>query len=147
MHGGDIAKLSKILKVIKSDFSKIKISYALLDSGEALACINDHCLSFDNVKHFVRSLTFLMDAHFSPAALQACEKKKKMKKKNIFFYYLQNCVNYNRNKSRTLEELRQEFNAYYGVKADTGRKKRQAPGTLPPGDANSTESREEIYQE
>jgi hypothetical protein len=128
MHGGDIAKLSKMLKIIKNDFSKIKISYALLESGEVLACIKDHCLSFDNIKHFVRSLAFLMDAKFSAAALKACEKKKKQKKKNIFFYYLFSCVNYNRNKARSLEDLRQEFNKLYGLEMKQGRKKKtQSP--------------------
>jgi hypothetical protein len=128
MHSNDIAKLNKIIKASKINFSKVKINFAILDSGEVAACINGTCLLFENVRKFVRDLAFLNDAKFSAAAVKACEKKKKQKKKNIFFYYLFSCVNYNRNKMRSLEDLRAEFNKLYGLEMKQGRKKKtQSP--------------------
>lgn len=140
MHSGDIAKLLKMLNVIKYDFPKIKISYALLDSGEVLSCINNYCLAFDNIRAFTRDLNFLMDAKFTPRALKACRKKKNMKKKNIFFYWLATCVNYNKKKSVTMEDLRAEFNKIYGLEMKQGRKKRTASaGEAPPHPTECTE--------
>lgn len=134
MQTNDIAKLNKMLKAIKVNFPKIKIDFCVFSSGEVVTCINKNCLIFENVRKFVRELNFLNSAKFTPSALKACLKKKNLKKKNIFFYWLLTCVKYTKNKGRTLEDLRHEFNELYHVEMKQGRKKRpreETKGTAP----------------
>jgi hypothetical protein len=133
VHSNDIAKLNKIIKASKINFPKVKINFAILDSGEVASCINGYCLTFENVRKFVRELAFLNEAKFTQPALKACGKKKNKKKKNIFFYWLFTCVSMARNKGKTLEELRQEYYKIYGLELKQGRKKRLKEETATQG--------------
>ena len=124
MQTNDIAKLNKIIKSIKINCPKIKINIVLLSDGSSFACINKICLAFKNVRELVRTLVFLYNAKFTPYALNICKKEKTTKKKEFFFFWVANCINYGHQKGRTLEDLRNEFNALYGLEIKQGRKKK-----------------------
>ena len=84
-------------------------------------------MAFKNVREFVRALAFLNGAKFTPRALETLKKEKTTKKKEFFLFWVANCVNYGRQKARSLEDLRGEFNELYGLEIKQGRKKRTDP--------------------
>ena len=74
-----------------------------------------------------RAIVFLINAKFSPKAIEKLLKEKTSKKKEFFLYWVGNCVNYGHQKGRTLEDLRGEFNEIYGFEIKQGRKKKAQP--------------------
>ena len=137
MQTNDIIKLNKLLKAIEINFTNVQITFCVWCDGSVTSVIRKNLLYFKNLKQFVKSLAFLIDAKFSPLALERIKKEKKPKKKNIFFYWLAMCVNFQLNKDKTLAELRQEFNELYGIEMNQGRKPKK---TAESGSSGATEA-------
>lgn len=135
MQGKDFVKLGYILKNIENK----KIDFCILSNGEIFACIDKKIYNFRNLKKFVKDLEFLRNAKFTPRALASLDKEKTTKKKEFFLYWVANCVNYGRQKARSLEDLRQEFNKLYNVEIKQGRKKRPKGETATQGLTECTE--------
>lgn len=127
MNGRDIVKIETLIQSIRYNFPKIKINYCVNMDHSAFLAINKKVFFFKGTKELVRAIVFLINAKFSPKAIEILLKEKTNKKKEFFLYWVGNCVNYGRQKGRTLEDLRQEFNKLYNLEMKQGRKKRTQP--------------------
>jgi hypothetical protein len=124
MNAKDIVKIETLLQGIRHNFPKVKINYCVNMDHSAFLAINKKVFFFRGTKEMVRTIVFLVNAKFSPKAIEILLKEKTTKKKEFFLYWVANCVNYGHQKGRTLEDLRQEFNTLYGLEIKQGRKKR-----------------------
>ena len=95
----------------------------------AFLAINKKVFFFKGTKELVRAIVFLIDAKFSPKAIEILLKEKTTKKKEFFLFWVANCVNYGHQKGRTLEDLRTEFNKIYGLEIKQGRKPKKTAGS------------------
>jgi hypothetical protein len=129
MNAKDIVKIETLLQGIRHNFPKVKINYCVNMDHSAFLAINKKVFFFRGTKEMVRTIVFLVNAKFSPKAIEILLKEKTTKKKEFFLYWVANCVNYGHQKGRTLEDLRQEFNTLYGLEIKQGRKKRTKEGT------------------